>query len=130
MNVDKATIKQAVIAISAVEGIWMKPKALVQDSVYLTLAFPEQEEYKTAIANTVKALKGIVANSISAAMLNRTFKGWESYHYQPKVGQRVPADMRIVFKREDDGVHVLGFGHRYTPVDLYRRVSASKNERV
>lgn len=107
----------------------MKPEALVDDLLYLTLAFPEEAAYKTAVVNTAKAMRDITRNKVTADRLSGAFEGWESFHYQPKVGQGITADMRLVFKRASDDVFVLGFGHRYVPSDLYRRVSALRNER-
>ena len=101
----------------------MDPGALVEDAAYLTLAFSELLDYQAAVANTLKALKDVARGRVSTDALADAFQGWESYHYQPKVGQGVPADMRIIFKREPNGVYVLAFGHRYIPSDLYRRTS-------
>lgn len=34
--------------------------------------------------------------------------------------------MRIVFRRKGDDVEVLGFGHRYLPIDFYERVTSNR----
>ena len=127
MSIDNNTVAQSIDALAAVENLLMDPRDLLADTVFLTLAFPGTAEYQAAVVNTVKALKNLVSKNVSASMLSGTFEGWESYHYQPKVGQGIPADMRIIFKREGDSVRVLAFGHRYIPTDLYGRVSTLRS---
>lgn len=129
MSIDKQTVSQAIDALSSVREIWMEAEALVEDAAYLTLSFPEPEDYKAAIANTVKAFRDISKDCVSTDKLSGSFVGWESYHYQPKVGQGVAADMRIIFKRESDQAYVLGFGHRFAPSDFYTRVSRLRKGR-
>lgn len=130
MSIDRNIVAQSVSALSSVESIQMDPSALAEDAAYLTLAFPDQPEYQAAVANTVKALKDIARNRVSTDSLEGTYQGWESYHYQPKVGQNIAADMRIIFKRKSDSVHVLAFGHRYIPSDIYRRASTVLRARM
>lgn len=124
MSIDKKLTSQAVKALGSLDSVQMDMDALADDVVHLSFAFPRESDYMAAVVNTVKALKDLVRGTVSPSALSGTFTGWESYHYQPKVGQGIPADMRIVFKRELEGIRVLGFGHRYIPIDLYRRMSA------
>lgn len=127
MSIADNTILQAIAALSTVDNVQMDLKALTDDAVFLTLAFSERTEYEAAVANTMKALKDLARGTVSTSMLGGAFQGWESYHYQPKVGQNVKADMRILFRREPSFVRVLAFGHRYIPDDLYQRVSSSRS---
>ena len=124
MNIDKAILSQAVLALSSLDRVQMGTKELAQDATRLTFAFPEQNDYKLVVCNTAKAMKDLVRGRVSSSTLDGVFQGWESYHYQPKVGQGIAADMRIVFKREAEGIRILGFGHRYIPDDLYKRLNA------
>lgn len=124
MNIDKDLISQAVRALGSVDKVQMDMDALADDAVHLSLAFPGKGGYMAAVTNTLKALKDLVRGTVSTSALGGAFVGWESYHYQPRVGQGVAADTRIVFKREPEGIRILGFGHRYIPGDIYERLSA------
>ena len=123
MTVSRPLVTQAIAALSSVEGISMKPDALVEDAALLTVAFDEEEAYKAAVVNTVKALKDISKERVKADALSGAYRGWLSYHYQPRVAQGTPASLRIVFKQTEDSIYVLGFGHRYIPSNIYRRLS-------
>lgn len=129
MSIDKTVVAKAISALASVEGALMQPEALAEDALCLTLAFPEENDYKSAVVNTTKALRDLVGNRVSTNELAGIFQGWESYHYQPKIGQSIAANMRIVFRRNEGRIYVLGFGHRYVPEDVYRRLSALRQAR-
>lgn len=122
MTVSKTVVAQAIAALSSVESISMEPKVLVEDAALLTRAFGEEEAYKAAVVNTVKALKDISKGRIVPDALSGAYEGWFSYHYQPRVAQGTPASIRIIFKQIEGSIYVLGFGHRYIPSDIYRRL--------
>lgn len=124
MAIDKDVIAQAIAALSSVEGVLMQPSSLAEDAMLLTLAFEDETAYKTAVVNTVKAFKDIVRGRVTPADLSGAYDGWSSYHYQPRVAQGGSASMRVIFKRVESAVYVLGFGHRYVPGDVYRRLGA------
>ena len=124
MSIDRATIAHTVAILSSIDGVRIRPGDLVEDTSYLALSFPQRLAYETAVVNTAKALKDIARNRVSCDELSGAYQGWESYHYQPKVGQGIAADMRVVFKREPEAIRILGFGHRYIPDDLYKRLNA------
>lgn len=130
MSIDRNTTAQSIDALASVENILMDPRDLTEDAVFLTLAFPDTAEYQTAVVNTVRAFQNLVRKNVNASKLSGTFQGWESYHYQPKVGQGMAADMHIIFKREANTVHVLAFGHRYIPSDLYSRAKVLRQSRI
>lgn len=123
MSIDDAVVAQAIAAIASVTGAYMDPASLAEDSHILTLAFDDEESYKLAIVNTVKALKDISKGKVTPTALTGTYKGWSSYHYQPRVEQQASATMRVVFTLSGSSLYVLGFGHRSIPSDIYRRLS-------
>lgn len=124
MTISKAVIAQAIAALSSVDEVLMQPSSLVEDAMLLALAFEEETAYKTAVVNTVKAFKDIARGRVASDSLSGAYEGWSSYHYQPHVAQGAAASMRIVFKRDAGCMHILGFGHRYIPSDIYRRLSS------
>ena len=126
MSIDEAVVEQAIIAIASVDDIYMEPSILAQDAQMLTLAFDEEEPYKLAVVNTVKALKSIGKGKVTPTELTGVYKGWFSYHYRSRVAQRAGANMRIIFTFKESSLYVLGFGHRSIPSDIYRRLSQSR----
>lgn len=122
MTVSKTVVAQAIVALASAESVSMDPKVLAEDAVLLTRAFDEEEAYKAAVVNTVKALKDISRGRVFPDALSGAYDGWFSYHYQPQVAQGTPASLRIIFRQVEGLVYVLGFGHRYIPSDVYRRL--------
>lgn len=126
MAVSGERIRQAALSLAAVEGLSMDADALLEDVVLLSVAFPEEGDFEAACANTAKAVRLLATDSVSSSALKYEFAGWESYHYQPKVGQGMKATCRIVFRRTGEGVEVEGFGHRRIPADFYERMSRAR----
>ncbi len=116
-------IINAARTIADVEGVEASARALLEDAFLLSMAFSDEDEYLSAVANTRRALGQLVRNEVSPAQLKYDHRGWSSYHYQHKVKQEARADMRIVFKRIDTGIRLRAFGHRNLPVDFYERLS-------
>ena len=123
MAISKSLIRQAVEALSEIEGVHMNAASLVEDVFLLAYAFPEAEDFMAACASTSRALKQLVEGSVDSSDLKYAFEGWQSYHYQHSVGQGMKADCRIMYQRLDDGIAVRGFGHRRIPADFYRRMN-------
>lgn len=126
MAVDDARLRAAVDAITDVEGLSMDPDSLVEDVYLLAYAFPEDDDFEAAVANTCRALTALIAERVSAGMLKYEFDTWSSYHYQPRVAQGARATCRIIFRSTGDGIEVKGFGHRRIPRDFYQRTSSSR----
>ena len=87
MAVDDARLRAAVDAITDVEGLSMDPDSLVEDVYLLAYAFPEDDDFEAAVANTCRALTALIAERVSASMLKYEFDTWSSYHYQPRVAK-------------------------------------------
>jgi hypothetical protein len=126
MAIRKEVIRSKIATISQIPNINMDYAALVQDLICLAAAFPDEKTYDKACESTVDALKKIVEGKVQSAGLKYDFSDWKSYHYQSVVAQGAKADCRIMFRRIDGGIEVKGFGHRSTPADFYKRMSAAR----
>ena len=124
MAISKALIRQAVVSLSEIEGVFIDQAALVEDVVLLAKAFPEELDYMAACASTRQALEFIVAGKVNASDLKYDFADWKSYHYQHRVGQGIKATCRIMYRQVAGGIEVKGFGHRRIPGDFYERMSS------
>ena len=125
MAFSKRLIRQAIESLSEIDGVLMDPANLVEDAFLLAFAFPHDNDYLAACASTRRALERLAAREVDASSLKYEFEGWESYHYQHRVGQGVKATCRIVYRRTPSGIEVKGFGHRRIPADFYERMAAA-----
>ena len=125
MAISKRLIRQAIESLSEIDGVLMDPANLVEDAFLLAFAFPHDNDYLAACASTRRALERLAAREVDASSLKYEFEGWESYHYQHRVGQGVKATCRIVYRRTPSGIEVKGFGHRRVPADFYERMAAA-----
>jgi len=112
-------IMSAAHAVANVVGVEADPKAILEDAFLLSLAFPDEDVYLCAVANTVRALNLLVNDSVSVSQLKYNHDGWFSYHYQHKVEQGSRADMRIVFRKAGNALRLRAFGHRNMSIDFY-----------
>lgn len=126
MPISNATLSDAIVALSRIKGVYIDPKALVEDLVILSYALPDENEYCAAVANTCKALEQLSGNKVQSSTLKHQHRGWYSYHYQHSVAQNAKADMRIMYRRENETIYVRGFGHRKIPEDFYRRMAVQR----
>lgn len=126
MAISDDLILQAIDTLSSVEGVSMDPDALAEDAFLLGEAFPEEREYLASVLATQRALELLVAGRVNSAKLAWNQAGWNSYHYQHRVGQGAKADCRVEWQKRDGTVYVRGFGHRWMPDDFYTRMSATR----
>ncbi|MCI8367808.1 MAG: hypothetical protein HFJ66_09495 [Eggerthellaceae bacterium] len=126
MAIDEEILREAVVAIADVPGLHMDADDLVEDIYLLAYAFPEEGDFKAAVASTVRAMGQLSVGRVSASPLKHNFAAWSSYHYQPRVGQGARAVCRIVFRPVEGGIEVKGFGHRRIPKDFYERIAAGR----
>lgn len=125
MAISKRLIRQAIESLSEIDGVLMDPANLVEDAFLLAFAFPHDNDYLAACASTRRAFERLAAREVDASSLKYEFEGWESYHYQHRVGQGVKATCRIVYRRTPSGIEVKSFGHRRIPADFYERMAAA-----
>lgn len=126
MAVSDEVLLKAAEAIASVDGLSMDPDFLVEDVFLLAYAFPDEQEFKAAVASTCKALSLIIQDRVSVSSLKYGLKSWHSYHYQHCVAQGARADCRLIYKFTDEGIEVKGFGHRRIPEDIYFRLVAGR----
>lgn len=125
MAISKRLIRQAIESLSEIDGVLMDPANLVEDAFLLAFAFPHDNDYLAACASTRRALERLAAREADVSSLKYEFEGWESYHYQHRVGQGVKATCRIMYRRTPSGIEVKDFGHRRIPADFYERMAAA-----
>ena len=122
MAIDNGLLKAAFVQISGVAGISMAPELLVEDVALLAKVWPDEASFAQAVASSVRALELAVSGRITPDALRDDLTGWFSYHYQLKRAQGIPADLRLVYRPVKGGIEVKGFGHRFRPADIYRRM--------
>ena len=120
MAADYALLEQAIAIISSVRGLYMDPDALADDVILLAYVWPDEGEFKMAVAS---ALTQLVEGNVEGSPLKYGFSGWRSFHFQHRRGQQSRADMRIVYMPLDTGIRVKGFANRHLPSDIYQRLA-------
>lgn len=115
-------IEGAVKQLSSAENVYFDARFLVEDVIATAQAFPEEEEFLSAIASTVRMLKLIAQGRVDVGHLSEDYEGWSCCHYQHRITQGTRATMRIMFARVDGAIRVCGFGNRRMPADFYRRM--------
>jgi hypothetical protein len=126
MSISYERLLDAFAELGSVENVQMNPDDLSEDVFLLGRAFKNEDEFNSAVAATVNALKKLAMDKVTPAELERNMRGFQSYHYQHKVEQGARADMRIIFKRTDSGIEVKALGHRFIPQDIYKRLAATR----
>lgn len=126
MAISDGLIRCAIETLSQSEGVFMDPASLVEDVFLLAYAFPEEEDFMAACASTSRAFGYLTDGAVDSSNLKYQLEGWDSYHYQHRVGQGVKADCRIMFHRIDGGIEVKGFVHRRIPADFYLRMGEGR----
>ena len=61
----------------------------------------------------------------SASHLGRRVSRHAGHMAMEGPGQGAQADMRIVYRTIESGIEVKGFGHRWVPADVYKRISGT-----
>lgn len=128
MKVSSEILRRSVEVIASTDGLRMDPQDLVEDVFLLAYAFPDADDFKAAVAATVRSIGLVRAHAVTSSALKYEFSGWCSFHFQHRVAQGARADCRLVYRLVDGAVEVKGFGHRRIPQDLYARLSADRTE--
>ena len=116
-------MEQAIAIISSVRGLYMDPDALADDVILLAYVWPDEGEFKMAVARVHRALTQLVEGNVEGSPLKYGFSGWRSFHFQHRRGQQSRAGMRIVYMPLDTGIRVKGFANRHLPSDIYQRLA-------
>lgn len=123
MAADYALLEQAIAIISSVRGLYMDPDALADDVILLAYVWPDEGEFKMAVARVHRTLTQLVEGNVEGSPLKHGFSGWRSFHFQHRRGQQSRAGMRIVYVPLDTGIRVKGFANRHLPSDIYQRLA-------
>lgn len=123
MAVSTETLLKAIDAIAAIDGLAMDPADLAQDVFLLAQIYDDEDSFASAVKRTAVAFAKLFNGAVSVSELERDYGGWMCYHYQPTIGQGQKACLRVVFRRVGTGIDCMGFGHRYEPEDIYRRLA-------
>lgn len=132
MDRAESRIRRAFHALAEIDRVRMQPEGLVEDVVVLFREFSDEgDRFERAVANTAIAIEQARDGRVTPAKLRNSLQGWNSLHYQSAKGQGAPADMRLVYRIDSDGrIAVKCFGHRYRPVDIYKRFMHDSAKRV
>ena len=98
MAADYALLEQAIAIISSVRGLYMDPDALADDVILLAYIWPDEGEFKMAVARVHRTLTQLVEGNVEGSPLKYGFSGWRSFHFQHRRGQQSRTDTRIVSK--------------------------------
>ncbi|NMM98487.1 hypothetical protein [Bifidobacterium olomucense] len=123
MAISNALLERAIAIIASVRGLQMDPDTLADDVILLAYVWPDEDEFKIAVASVHRAMTQLTEGTVEGSELKYDFAGWKSFHFQHRRGQQSRADMRIVYMRTADGIRVKGFGNRHLPSDIYRRLA-------
>ncbi len=130
MPINKTLIRQAIDSLSQVKGLYIHPTSLVEDVILLSYAFDDEEDFMAACASTRRAFEQLILGNVDTSNLKYEFEDWQSFHYQPRVGQGIKANCRVLFRRIDGGIEVKGFGHRCITADFYQRMSSARSNKA
>lgn len=122
MAIPDALLAAWIRRLAAIPGIAMDPEALVDDVVLMAYAFPEEAEFARAMLQVEHALTLLVQQRQLGPALRGNLAGWRSYHFPSHRARRHPADLRIVYQDTGSAIRVRGFGHRWIPDAVYRRL--------
>lgn len=126
MGISDEVFQAAFRQLSAIPSVEFDPESLAEDVFLLGKAYPDEASFALAAASANRALRQLAEGRVTTSKLKYEFEGLSSFHFQAHRQQGAPADMRIVFRREDGRVRVVGFGNRRIPSDIYERLSASQ----
>ena len=92
MAADYALLEQAIAIISSVRGLYMDPDALADDVILLAYVWPDEGEFKMAVARVHRTLTQLVEGNVEGSPLKYGFSGWRSFHFhQRRANHSAPA---------------------------------------
>lgn len=124
--IDDRTIKDAIAVIVSINGLNMDPDDLAYDVVLMAIAWPEEVDFKHAVVSTCEAMEHLINGVNAGTRLKYDLSEWTSFHFQHRRAQGQKADMRIIYRRTEDGIQVMAFGHRHRPNDIYWRIRMTR----
>lgn len=115
-------IKRFSNAIADISNIEIDYSILVNDIVLMEMAFPDHNALETALTNTKRAIEDVANDKVDSSFLDYEYKDWNSYHYQSVRVNGQKSDLRVIYKKHEGKVRIIGFGHRRNPTDIYKRL--------
>ncbi len=122
MAINDERLREWIRIVSAVPGVEMDGDALVDDIVLIAHVFDDPQRFETAMSQIVNSLNLIVKKRDMGAELKSNLSAWRCFHFQSRRTAKHPADLRIVYQDTGAAIRVRGFGHRWLPDDIYRRL--------
>lgn len=126
MTISNELLEQAIDIIAEIPHLEMDPEALLEDVVLLAYVWPDENEFKAAVASVVRTTQQLIEGKVSGVPLKYNHTDWLSYHYQHRRTQKAKADMRTIYQKKIEDIRVRGFGHRRIPTDIYKRLAADR----
>ena len=124
MSIDADILRAAIQTVAGLRGVRMNPDSVADDVILLATAIADEEPFACAVANVARAIQQLAAGKVEGTPLTGVFEGWSSFHFQSERKNGVPANMRVVYRRNGGVTEVLGFGHRWLPSDVYAAISS------
>ena len=118
MTVSRSLLELSIDLIAAEPLLEMDSESLAEDVVLIAYVWPDEYEFKAAIASVCRAIGQLASKTVSGTKLKYQHDEWLSYHFQHKRAQGGKADMRIIYQMNMDKIRVRGFGHRHLPADI------------
>lgn len=107
--------------LTGLTGVAIDAADVLADLDALERAYPDLDRYELALDAVLRQLEQLLERPVGRPMQHR-FSGWWRCAFQSRPLAGMHADLRIVYRRDDRGLRVLGFGHRRFPRDLYLRM--------
>ncbi|MBQ0140475.1 MAG: hypothetical protein KBT36_14420 [Kurthia sp.] len=119
---------KAIRAIASIDKIKIDPHILVVDINILAEVYSESETFQKAVSQLCHHLYLLVIGKVDTSDLGYNLKEWDSCHFQSKREKGQKADMRIIYRKENDYIIVAGFGNRFIPTEIYKRIANRMKE--
>lgn len=129
MKLTNEIIAEAIKSVMQVPRAILDVSNLADDVKSITDVWPGENDFLMAMSSTVRAILLVAEGRARYSVLKRDLRGWNCFHYHSTRRPTGKADMRLVFREKGDDIEVLGFGHRYLPLDFYDRVAANRERK-
>ncbi len=126
MTLSNQIIAEAIQSVMQIPHAILDASSVADDVKSITEVWPESTDFLMTVNSTVRAIVLVVDGKARTTTLKRDLAGWNCFHYHSARRPSGKADMRLVFRQNDANIEVLGFGHRYLPLDFYERVAANR----
>ena len=126
MRLTNELIAEAIKSVMQIPRAILDVSNVADDVKSITDVWPEGNNFLMAMNCTVRAILLVVEGRARYSVLTKELQGWDCFHYHSTRRPVGKADMRLVFREKGEDIEVLGFGHRYLPLDFYERVTENR----